>query len=486
MTVYRTGTDIQSVQNILTAGSGKIRNGSEAQILQNNITAGSGVLLTGSEAELLAIPPVLVASGLLLEYLFNEGSGTVLGDSSGNGFNGTLGLTGSFLPTWNSKGLAFNVSYLQMPLTSALWSNALTTMIFADNIPSASTPQTLLSLDGNSAVGPQLTLREGTGQLLFQSNSAAPSFMSGIALKGPNVVSVTCGNPRALYWNGNPITQVVQANNLSGAYTPYVPSSSAYLGSQGATFYVGTMSLVLMYNRVLSAAEIAQNVAWGTNLLALRGVTIGDTTTNLSQIIFLGDSLTAGVNATYQNQYATYVMSSLSGSYNWRNFGIGGDTIANMITRGTNTIDPLINLWAATPKVCVIWGGRNDIANASSAATVYGNLQTIGAARKAAGWKVIMLTPIVGVDITAGAKETARASVRASLLADAPTARSGNVFSGATYADFTVDVAAEVHLQDYTNATYFAGDEVHLTDAGYEIVGGPNNVKAALNLCGVT
>ena len=32
------------------------------------------------------------------------------------------------------------------------------------------------------------------------------------------------------------------------------------------------------------------------------------------------------------------------------------------------------------------------------------------------------------------------------------------------------DVASITNLQDYTNTTYFNGDQTHLTDAGYDLV----------------
>ena len=153
-----------------------------------------------------------------------------------------------------------------------------------------------------------------------------------------------------------------------------------------------------------------------------------------------------------------------------------------MITRGTNTVDPLFNLYATTSKTVVVWGGRNDIANTVAAATVYANIKTFCNARKAAGWKVIILDAMVGNDIT-GSLETARISLNASLLADFSTNVSGKVYSGGSYGDYLVDIASETNLLDYTNMTYFS-DGKHLTAAGYAIAAA--DVKTALLALGLS
>lgn len=68
---------------------------------------------------LLAPRNGLVKRGLIAEYRFDDGSGQILHDYSGNGFNGQLGSTTGVDtndPTWNGQGLSFTTDdYVKLP-----------------------------------------------------------------------------------------------------------------------------------------------------------------------------------------------------------------------------------------------------------------------------------------------------------------------------------------------------------------------------------
>jgi lysophospholipase L1-like esterase len=440
----------------------------------------------------------LVASGLLLEYLFNEGSGTVVHDSSGNGFDanfGSAGAGGTYPPAWNSKGVAFSVpSQLLLPLSSALWNNVLSVMIFADCNPGSGL-QNLLSFDSLSYDGPQLNLREGTGQLEFQTNTQLNNLVyeSNFVLRGPQAITATLGNPRKVYWGANDVTaQAVEPGNayLSGAYTPYVPTTQAWIGDfylPGYAGLVGNVYYVLFYSTVLTPAQIAQNIAYVQSVLTPRGVTLGDTSTNKGSVLFVGDSITAGYGpSTWPGEYPTQTMALLSGSYNWQNFGIGGWTLAAWLAMESE-LYPVVNQYSNPPKILVFWAGRNDIAiNADTAAGLYAKMVSFCNAQKAANpsLKIIFLDNLPGGDIT-GALETIRTTLNGLYTADFTQSHGHNVYSSATvtYADYLIDVAAEVNLQTPSNGTYYA-DTVHPTTAGAAIIAA--DVKVALNLCGVS
>ena len=155
------------------------------------------------------------------------------------------------------------------------------------------------------------------------------------------------------------------------------------------------------------------------------------------------------------------------------NLGVSGQTMTQMITTGTSNVDPL---FGNNTRRMIGWGGTNDLAiGGDSAATLYANIVTYANARKAAGWKVILIG-ILPRGAGAGASfETRRTTVNASLRADfaTPTAFT-NIYTGAAYADYFIDLEGDADIGqsgDELNPTFYT-DEIHLTNAGYAIVAG--------------
>lgn len=156
-----------------------------------------------------------------------------------------------------------------------------------------------------------------------------------------------------------------------------------------------------------------------------------------------------------------------------------------MITRAASVIDPYYS--AADRKTMLIaWGGTNDIAlGGASAATTYARIVTYGTARKAAGWRVIILSILPrSAAGTPATFEADRQTVNAALLADFPTATAHtNITSGGAYADYLINIGADTTIGeagDELNTTYYTADKVHLKNAGYAIVA--DYVKKAIQL----
>lgn len=132
----------------------------------------------------------------------------------------------------------------------------------------------------------------------------------------------------------------------------------------------------------------------------------------------------------------------------------------------------------------IAWGGTNDLYFGASAATTYSRIVTYATARKAAGWRVVILSilPRSGA-ATPGTFEADRQTVNASLLADFPTATGQTrITSGGAYADYFINIGADPTIGlagQEANTTYYA-DLVHLTNAGYAIVA--DYVKKAIQL----
>jgi lysophospholipase L1-like esterase len=178
-------------------------------------------------------------------------------------------------------------------------------------------------------------------------------------------------------------------------------------------------------------------------------------------LIYDGDSLTAGTGASAGNTYPQQVAPLLASVPYWHywNGGQGGATIAGMVTAGATYIDPSYRA-ASQRNVCVVMGGGNDLAAAVVGTTVYNNIVTYCRARRAAGWKVVIL-PIIP---RTGVNNTERAVVNTSIAANWPTFADG-------YANLIGNAAFDQD-NDYTNLTNYNADQIHLTDAGYGIVAG--------------
>jgi lysophospholipase L1-like esterase len=114
--------------------------------------------------------------------------------------------------------------------------------------------------------------------------------------------------------------------------------------------------------------------------------------------------------------------------------------------------------------VMVIWGGTNDLGAGDTPQQAYAQLVQFCQQGQAAGWKVIVVTMIdrSGID---GAGETF----------DAAHDAYNNLIRAnwTSFANGIADVAANPILGAdgaSTNPTYFLGDGIHLTDAGYQLV----------------
>lgn len=176
-------------------------------------------------------------------------------------------------------------------------------------------------------------------------------------------------------------------------------------------------------------------------------------------------------------------MVALGGGWTAVNLGLSSITMATMETRAATTVDPYrspIN----NRTMLIAWGGTNDLFFGASAATTYSRIVTYATARKAAGWRVVILSILPR---SAGTPpptfEADRQTVNAALLADFPTATGQTrITSGGAYADYLIDVGADPTIGCagcQTNTTYYA-DLVHLTNAGYAIVA--DYVKKAIQL----
>src|SRR5919106_151326 len=218
--------------------------------------------------------PIIVQDGLVAEWRFDDGSGQVLTDYSGNGNHGTLGAnSGSSTddPTWTAQGLSFDggdfVSFADNLGISG--TQARTVIFVADT---ASLNRFAVEWIGDGSNGRRWTFRDqGSGDELRLEISGA-GYTSALAPTGA-FRYMACTQPGA-----NINTGVIYLDDIAEAIT-----TSATINTTG-NFSISTLiggaygnpviAYGLVYNRALSAAEIAQNRQALKTILAARGVTL--------------------------------------------------------------------------------------------------------------------------------------------------------------------------------------------------------------------
>ena len=177
-------------------------------------------------------------------------------------------------------------------------------------------------------------------------------------------------------------------------------------------------------------------------------------------IVADGDSLTAqGGNNSWPRQ----LVPALGIGYGSANISVAGQTLEDMESDAAGSADALLSAFAGRATL-IAWGGTNDIGvDDVSLSTLQSRWTAYFSARQAAGWggpgtRLVALT-LTDRDDLAGPQRA--------LLDDFNTWLRANY---STYATHLVDTIADPRLADASNATYFNGDTLHLTDAGRAVI----------------
>lgn len=215
----------------------------------------------------------------------------------------------------------------------------------------------------------------------------------------------------------------------------------------------GVYNEVVIYDHALTALELAQLKAYLRARYRLPAATAS------RRVVCVGDSLTTGYKSTNGFGYTNLMSLSLAACEVY-NVGMGSKTLAQMVSDGTSWVDGLYDATKAR-NIVVIWGGTNDLYTGDTAENTYANLQTFCAARRAVGWKVVVVTtlPRGAADPYETKRQTYNSSIRA---------------GWATFADALADVAADSRIGDAgdnSDGTYYS-DGTHLNNTGYGVVAG--------------
>ncbi len=250
---------------------------------------------------------------------------------------------------------------------------------------------------------------------------------------------------------------VNDASAAFGAMANQTYNLKKLAGYFASSYSYGRFYAAMAYNRQLSASEVLslKNYCYATYPAILQSPT--------TQVVFAGDSLTAGSFSTLGLNYPTQI------TYPWSvrtyNYGAPGQTAAQLSTYVAAQINGAFSA-SYSRNVCCLWIGTNDLDAATAPATVYSTLQSLCTSIQGAGFKVVVLTTLPRSS-SSGTFEADRQTLNASI-------RSG--FSGLTLAcDAVADVGADATIGaagSQNSGTYYSSDHIHLLNAGYLIVAG--------------
>jgi len=195
--------------------------------------------------------------GLVGLWLFNEGSGGQVFDLSGNGNNGILVNSPIWVSGIEGSALNFipNLSYVTIPYSTSL--------AIANNLTIVTKIYTTTSTSNEGIVAGKGTsdyvigVLSGGAKIFFQIKEGAHPYISADFTKG-GWTHIAC----VLDKSNNGEIFIDSISKASGALTAIVPNATGYMfgtyEEEGLNVGLdGFISYVIIYNRALSASEIA-------------------------------------------------------------------------------------------------------------------------------------------------------------------------------------------------------------------------------------
>ena len=196
-----------------------------------------------------------ISNGLIGAWLFNEGLGTTVHDSSGNGNHATAATGGGYTnPTWDgTSGLIFSGTNQALVLPAAMAQTSFTWLIDLSLTSAAETDrivsigETLLSWSSGTLTG-------------FANTQAGVAYQESLAWTAGAIQQLVwqqTGNTATIYANGvslGTLTNIASVNTTDGN-----DNIAGYGGSRTSPnqFCKGEYYYAMLWNRVLSPTEIA-------------------------------------------------------------------------------------------------------------------------------------------------------------------------------------------------------------------------------------
>lgn len=339
------------------------------------------------------------------------------------------------------------------------------------------------------------------GSLMINSNSASPTVdCSASNSSGGSGISMTAYAGGVGYLNS--------AFSLSGApYKKYRFTSYCWQGcnrTSSTAVNVYTDGVNTCTQSVTSTAPLNESIAllgfykggttWGTGQYSLNthaafysgsgslnqtieqnafnyAFNYGNETNLNKRVIFEGDSRTgsfSGSTASLNSEYPKKTIQALGSGWSGLTVSEGGEKLQQITTQYTSEIQPFRDT-ALSKDVIAVWAGTNDFASNRTAAQVYTDLVSFCTQAHANGFKIVVVGDIARGTYTT-AQQSASTTYTNTLLTDFSTNVSTNIYSGASYADYYINLIGDAAFQNAANTTYYQVDGIHLNATGYDIV----------------
>lgn len=212
----------------------------------------------------------------------------------------------------------------------------------------------------------------------------------------------------------------------------------------GAGFdFEGDWGGLIAYGTSLSNTDDSTNISAIHSLLS-------KTVAHSKLVVCLGDSITFGVSIEKDVNYPIKLAREYAQTIKFINSGYAGNTLVQMNTDRAIRATDSIALGTYTNKVCIVWGGTNDILAGTTGANTHTNLQTLCQNLRTGGFsKIVVIDIIPRTDFNAS-QNTEKDAFNTLVAANY-----------ASYADAFVQASASTWTGLYV-------DGIHLTAAGCE------------------
>lgn len=429
--------------------------------------------------------PAFINTNCMYRYYFNEGSGTTATDQCSTN-NGTF--TASHNPTWATDGTGINTNGSQSVTVPVTWANVKTFYVALrpDITATRASTGVLGAIVSGSGGQPALGFGGATNTELgvYVGSAFGPTAsLCTIPLYGPVVIAFTFGTNASVFINGTPCPSytnqatVNPASSVTMLLGDYAPLVGQVYGFRGEIYFSEAFSTTAHTQSQVFAESAAISQYISTN----KGLIVQP---NLSALFYSvgipwiadGDSIaeSAGV-IQWPGSYTANTLALMPVPLSPFVLGWSGVTLASLVSSASARVDTIANQYPNIPAVVSIHAGTNDLNGGASAATVYGNMQTYTAARRAASEKVVAVTTLsraAPVDTNRGALNSSMQSgfLNGTLVTDAvsfwgfdPNMGQNGQFSSTWYTD-------AIHPSGPGNgigATYYAPALLRAIGQGY-------------------
>ena len=210
-------------------------------------------------------------------WLFDDGSGQVLTDTSGNGNHGQLGATSGVDatdPTWVTEGLSFDGGdYITIPQDDSLNGAGDRTLLICwmQTVVDSET----MFWDAVDSTGYRVRVN-ASAEIYWTGDNNHSRFISNggfLTCSADNwhlgvFRQVSGGNKPLVSWDGVDYLGSNVASTISAL------NAATYIGARrnSSKFFTGTIGLAASWSTYLTDAELAQSIAWAQAVMATKGV----------------------------------------------------------------------------------------------------------------------------------------------------------------------------------------------------------------------